>query len=472
MAIVSLNKKALEKKVGKITDKIRDRISMLGCPIEAETPQEIQIDVSPNRPDFLSEQGFSRALLAFIGKKTGLQEYKVKKSSHQVIIDSSVKQVRPFTACAIVKNLKLDDSRIKEIIDMQEKLHTTYGRNRKRLAIGIYPMEKIKLPIHYKALAPEKIKFRPLESQREMNGLQILSQHPAGRDYAKLLEGKKVFPIFTDAKGAVLSMPPIINSHETGKVNEKTKEVFIECSGFDMNVLNKCLAIIVTTLADMGADIYEMKLKSGSKTLTTPDLTPEKTKINLKNVNKLLGLELKDKDIKKLLEKMNFSFNSGTVLVPAYRTDILHEVDLIEDIAIAYGYENFTPTIPNVSTIASESKLEKLKSKIAEMLIGLNTIETYSHSITTYEDECRKMHTKKELIQLTNAKTGYNTMRASMLPSLMKILGDNRDVDYPQRIFEMGKVFNKSGKEVSEQTNLALALTNSNFTEIKQALDY
>lgn len=472
MAIVNLNKKALEKKVGKLNEKIKDRINMLGTPIEEETSEELKVDISPNRPDLLSEQGLSRALLAFINKKTGLPKYKLEKSNYKVIIDSSVKDVRPFTACAVVKGLKFNDTKIKELIEMQEKLHTTYGRNRKRLAIGVYPMEKIKFPIHYKALSPEKIKFRPLESPKEMTAPQILTRLSTGRDYAHLLEGKKKFTVFTDDSNKILSMPPIINSHETGKISEKTKEVFIECSGFDFNVLNKCLAIIVTTLSDMGGRIYELELKYGNKTIKSPNLQPEKMKLNLKNVNKLLGLELKDSDVKKLLERMNFSYSTGTALIPPYRTDVLHEVDLIEDIAIAYGYENFQEQIPSISTIAKESKIEIFKTKIAEALVGLNMLETYSYSLTTEKEECKKMNTKKDLIHLENSKTHYKDMRASMLPSLMKILGNNRDVDYPQRIFEIGRVFNKSGKEIKENINLAIALTNSNFTEVKQVLEY
>jgi len=472
MATISLNKKTLEKKVGKLDEKLKNRITMLGCPIEAETPEELQVDITPNRPDFLSEQGISRALLAFIGKKTGLPTFKVEKSNYKVIVEPSVKQVRPYTVCAVVKNLKFDDNKIKEIIGMQEKLHTTYGRNRKRLAIGIYPMEKIKFPINYKALAPDKIKFKPLESPREMTGSQILARHPAGRDYASLLEGKKVYPVFTDGTGAVLSMPPIINSHETGKVNKQTKEVFIECSGFDLDVLNKCLAIIVTTFSDLGGKIYEVNLKYGNKTIKTPNLAPEKMKVSLKNVNKLLGLELKDNEVKRLLERMNYSYNKGNILIPAYRTDILHEVDLIEDVAIAYGYENFVPKIPQTSTIAEESRLEVLKSNVADMLVGLGLIETYSHSITTYEDECKKMQLKRDLIHLDDAKTNYKDMRAAMIPSLIKILGNNRDVDYPQRIFEIGEVFEKINGNISEKTNLALTLTNSNFTEANQVLDF
>ena len=128
-------------------------------------------------------------------------------------------------------------------------------------------MEKIKLPIKFEAKKPEDIKFIPLEASKEMNGRQILSQHPTGREYGFLLENYGLYPVFTDANNEVLSMPPIINSHKTGKISNETKEVFIECSGFDFNILKKILNIVAYSLAEMGGKIYSMNLKYGNKTV-------------------------------------------------------------------------------------------------------------------------------------------------------------------------------------------------------------
>ena len=184
MPTININKQVFERLVGKklLTEKLKDRISYLGTDLENITKDEIIVEIFPNRPDMLSVQGFARAFSSFIGVKTGLKHYKVEPSKEKVIIDKSVANVRPYTACAIVKDMRFDDEKIKEIIDIQEKLHVTYGRNRKKAAIGIYPFEKIKPPIRFIAKKPEEIRFKPLEFPREINGKQILSQHPAGRD--------------------------------------------------------------------------------------------------------------------------------------------------------------------------------------------------------------------------------------------------------------------------------------------------
>ena len=152
MPVVNLNKEVFEKLVGKKLplSELKDRISMLGTDLES-IGEEIEVEVFPNRPDMLSEQGFARAFSSFIGVKKGLKKYKVTKSGEKLIVDTSVTNVRPYTACAIVKGLTLNEERIREIIQIQEKLHISYGRNRKKAAIGIYPMEKIKFPINYLA---------------------------------------------------------------------------------------------------------------------------------------------------------------------------------------------------------------------------------------------------------------------------------------------------------------------------------
>ena len=426
----------------------------------------------------LSVQGFARAFSSFIGVKKGLRKYEVKDSKEKVIIDKSVSKVRPYTACAIIKDIKYDDKKIKEVVEVQEKLHITYGRNRRKVAIGIYPFEKIQPPIKFMAKKPEDIVFQPLEFSRKINARQILSQHPAGRDYGHLLEGLDKFPVFYDANNEVLSVPPIINSHKTGKITENTKDVFIECSGFDFRVLQKCLNMVVTAFADMDGKIYSMKLQYPSKTFTTPDLKPEEMKIDISYINKLLGLNLKEPQLKNLLERMGFGYKNKKVIIPAYRADIIHQTDIAEDIAIAYGFENFEAIIPKVATIAQEDEFEIFKDKITETLVGLNFLETFTYNLTNKEFQNKNMLTNLELIELANSiSKEYNVLRSWTIPPLLEILKNNKHHEYPQRIFTIGTIFKPHNKEetnIEENERLAITIADeeTDYTEIKQVLDY
>ena len=480
MPTITINKKVFDKYVGKKlpTEKLKDRISYLGTDLEEVTDKEIVVEIFPDRPDMLSLQGFARAFSSFIGVNTGLRQYKVEHSNDKMIVDKSVSDVRPYTACAIVKNLHFDDEKIKEVIDMQEKLHITYGRNRKKVAIGIYPFEKIKTPITFLAQSPKDIIFQPLEYPRKINALQILKEHPAGRDYGYLLEGKEKFPVFRDANGEVLSVPPIINSHKTGKINEKTKDVFIECSGFDFEVMKKCLNMIVCALYEMGGKIYSMELIYGNNKFTTPDLTPEKMNVDINYINKWLGLDLKENEMKLFFERMGCGYKNKKVIIPAYRADIIHQVDLAEDIAIAYGYENFKGLIPNVATIAEENKFEVIKNKIADLLIGLGLIETSTYHLTNTKFQCKRMNNDARSIELANSiSSDYDILRSWIIPSLMEIFSNNKHHEYPQKIFTIGTIFKENNvfdTNIEENERLAVAISSekTDYTEIRQINDY
>jgi phenylalanyl-tRNA synthetase beta chain len=474
MASVKFNRKIFEREIGKLTEEMQQKIALFGTTVESLDSNEVELDVTPDRPDLLSYYGFRRGFLGYLGKKIGLKKYKLNKpeKDYEVKVDSSVKEVRPFTACAIVRGLKFDDDKIKDIIELQEKLHTTIGRRRKKLAIGIYPLEKIKLPIHYKAMEPDKIKFIPLESQREMSGLEILQKHPTGKEYAHLLAGKIKFPIFVDSNNQILSMPPIINSELTGRVTDKTKEVFVECSGFDFDILEKCLNIVVTTLTEMGGTIYQMKVRDK----IMPELKSEKRNLSIESVNKLLGLDLKEKDVKLLIEKMGHEYKGGVVEIPSWRIDILHEVDLIEDVAIAYGYDKFIPIIPEISTIGEENSDAVIKRKIAEILISCGLLEISNYHLSKKQDQFNKMgipeKQEKGFIEVEESKTDFGILRKDLTHYALKIISENNDSEYPQKIFEIGRVFGLKNEGVVESEKLCVALTPGNFTDVKQILDY
>lgn len=481
MPTIELNRNVIEKILGKrLPDKeLRERISMFGTPVEELTKDEIKVEVFPNRPDLLSERGFGRAFASFLGIKKGLKEYSIKDSKQKVIVDGSVSKVRPFTVCAIVNGINFNDETIKEVIKIQEKLHITYGRNRKRCAIGVYPLEKISFPVRYLAKKPEEIRFRPLDGKSVMNGRQILETHPTGREHKHLLKNEDVYPVFIDSTNKILSMPPIINSDDVGKVDVKTKNVFVECTGFDLNVLKKCLNMIVCALSDIGGEIYSVNVEYKGKTVKTPDLNPEKLKLDISYVNKRLGLNLKDGEIKTLLEKMGFGYSSGNALIPAYRTDIIHQIDLVEDIAIAYGYDNFVEEIPRISTIGREDDFERFKGRVANILVGMGFDEMNSTNIIDERTQKDKMLSATKPVMLFNSLTSeYNSLRNMILPGLLSALQQNKNSEYPQNIFEIGNVFkfDKTGKSetgIIENTRVCVALCHKNagFTEVRQKFD-
>jgi len=481
MPTITLNKNRILELLGKnISDEVlKDRISYLGTDLEEITKDKIVVEIFPNRPDLLSEEGFARALKTFMNLSSGLKEYVVNKSKYEVIITKEVKNVRPFTACVVIRNLKLDDEKLLNIISLQEKLHVTYGRNRKRCAIGIYPLDTIKFPIIYTAKKPEEIKFVPLGETKISNGKQILENHKTGKEYGHLLLNKSKYPVFVDSNNQILSMPPIINSEKTGKVNITTKDVFIECSGFYFNVVSKAINMISTAFSDMGGELYEVTLNYENNKEKTPNLQTETMTLDQEYVNKYLGVSLKKEEIIKLLEKMGFgakTINKQIVVkIPAYRTDILHAVDLIEDISIAYGFENIKEDHQRPSTTGKELFEEILKRKIREILIGTQYLEIFNFSLINSEEQ--KQLKLKNIIKIKNSLSAeYDSLRKSLIPSILRTYKSNKRYEYPQFLFEIGTIFLKNEEKntsVEEQNSLCVSACGENvsFTTIKQELN-
>ena len=475
MPTITFNLKALESLTGKkLSSKLlSEKVPFLGTPIEEMDSKEMMIEVPPNRPDLLSLPGFARAFASFLGVKKGLKKYVAKKSSYKVVIDDKVSKVRPFTVCAVVKGLSFTDEKIKEIIDMQEKLHVTYGRNRKKMALGIYPLEMIRFPIAYTAKKPEEIKFVPLDFDKKLDARQILSLHPTGQKYGHLLEDKKVFPVFLDSKNQVLSVPPIINSNNVGKISNKTRDVFIECSGFDFEYLSMALNMVVTALADMGGQIYETSLVYKNKKTKTPNLNPWSINVDPKYVEKILGKKLSHAQIKECLAKMGIGFESGKALIPCYRADILHQIDLVEDIAIAYGYENIEEVIPRIGCTGKENEFHIFRNHLRNILIGAGIMEIKNFVLSSKEVQNNRVNDNQKLVEVdTSFSEEYSVLRRHLLSGILEVLSRNKHREYPQNIFEIGKIF-QAKKEIFEKERLAVAICSSDadFTRIKQILD-
>ena len=173
---------------------------------------------------------------------------------------------------------------------------------------------------------------------------------------------------------------------------------------------------------------------------------------------------------------MGIDVKNGKAVIPSYRADILHLVDLAEEVAIAYGYENFKEEIPKIATIADEDKSSRTKKVLGEILSGLGLLETSNFHLAV-KDDVKKMHYDfKNWIEVEDSKTEYNVLRIDLISGLLKILSENSDASYPQKIFEIGRVFSSGDSEtgIKEDEHLAVALIDEKitFTDAKQVLDY
>lgn len=457
---------------------IIDTITQLKGEVKDITGDEITLELEPDRPDLLSVEGLARAIRGYLEIETGLHKAsktKLKKSNLTVkVIDV---KVRPYIACAVIRNLKLlDDRAVRSLMRMQEALHLTVGRDRRKVAIGLHDLKAIKPPIIYTE-ANANTKIIPLDMPIEMTLEEVLINHPKGIAYKHLV--RNGYPVYIDKEG-VFSFPPIINSERT-RVTEETRELFIELTGVDRKAVKQTLNIIVFNLIDRGGEAEKVDVEYvNTETIEeTPDLTPRKMKLNVNEMLNLIGIDISAWEAGRLLEKIRYGIIKTTeseieILIPSYRVDVLHQVDIVEDLAIAYGYDKLTPEIPSILTIGKPSTMEIIEAKIRQSLIGLGFQEILSFTLSSNKLQVEKMNINKmRLIEIENPiSSELNVYRRWILPHLMKFLSLNKHVSYPQKIFELGYVATpKKGKIITlRNTSVAMASAKANFAAIQGVL--
>ncbi|MBU7030894.1 MAG: phenylalanine--tRNA ligase subunit beta [Theionarchaea archaeon] len=474
MPLISIDKRDLLELIGQNVpdDELAYTISMMGTDLR-EITDIIDVEIFPDRPDLLSTEGFAMALEGYLKIKRGLPNFEVTSGDHTARIDERVKPIRPYAVCAIVKDVELSDGAVKSLMQVQEKLHITHGRNRKKVAIGVHDLEKIEFPVTYTA-RPKDFSFMPLEWYTELTMEEILLNHKKGIEYAHLLEGFSEYPLWIDNKGTVLSMPPIINSEDT-KVEEDTHNLFLDVTGYSRKALEQALNILVCSLARRGGHIYSVLVHEGSETFIYPRLTPGEIELDFCHMNTWLGLTLQEEQVRELLERMRYSISGHTVKIPPYRADILHPVDIIEDIAKAYGIDKIPEEIPEISTIGEEDPLEVFARKIAQLMVGFGLLEVKNYYLTSKEF-FEKTRIQADLIEMENALTSeYNALRNCLLPGMLSTLSCNKHHEYPQMIFEIGEVItpcSSAAERTREDIHLAALISHprASFTEIKEIL--
>ncbi|MGC8572163.1 MAG: phenylalanine--tRNA ligase subunit beta [Candidatus Micrarchaeia archaeon] len=486
MTILEMSKKRLKDLIGKnlSIDELEDILFDIGMELDKYDNEMLYIDITPDRPDMLSDEGFARALKNYLGIDK-FKEYKFEKSDIEIFVDKKVEAVRPYIAAFIAKNLKMSKERLDDIIETQEKLHGTFCRNRRSAAIGIYPLEKITPPIYYTAETPDKISFKPLNADVVMTGFEILEKHEKGIKYGHLLKNAKEFPILIDSKKNILSMPPIINSGLIGKVDEDTKDIIVEVTGITESRVEQLINILSSMFADMGAKIYTVKVNYGKISKFYPSTKQNIMELSNDYVKKVIGLNIELKELEKLLTRMGYKVtklnkveNKIEIIIPYYRADILHEIDVVDDIARAYKLSNMEPEIPSVSTFGNTLKKTKMSEFIRSLLIGMGFTEALTLALTNTKYQYDDMNIKpSDNIEIPDAKAKeINTMRTWIMPELLRALKANESFGIPIKLFEINDVCARDDRTETGYKNitkLSVIITDqqATFTDIKQILN-
>ncbi len=412
----------------------------------------IRMELLPSRPDLFDIGGLSRLLKGYCDIETGPVEYKIHPSGKRITVSEELAMhevcFRPYIASGIITDVTIDDEMVRLIMELQENLHWGLGRNRRKAAIGIHDLDKITGDIQYMAVNKETFSFVPLGMKEQLTVEEILNEHPKGVDYNFLLATYPKAPILIDSQDVVLSMPPIINSEYT-KVTTETQNIFLDITGLDKELVHDIARIVTTSFIELGGKAESVVIEyPGGDEIVSPELGDKFSfDLSLEQTKNRIGVEISMEGLLKYLTRMRYRIlqqdaDIVRVYVPSYRTDIMHPVDIMEDVAIAYGYHEITPRKVFEYTVGTPQLLEEFCNVLRNAMVGMGFLETMSLMLTNRDIQFTRFDLEGyNVVELKNPISNNQAiLRTSLKGGLFEILSINTKNKLPQKIFEIGDV--------------------------------
>ena len=427
-------------------EELPELLDYIGAPLDEREGDTLFIEVTPDRPDYLSVEGIAYALLSYTGNTPEI-EFELEKSGYSVQVEEV--KTRPYIAALVARNVRLSEEGVKALMQFQDKIHETFGRKRKKVAVGVHDLKEIHGKKVYYRKGSGKEKFIPLNEEREMSLTEVLTDTEKGVKYAHLIV-ESTYPMVMDDKG-IISFPPILNSDRT-KVLVETTDYFVEITGTDQESVENAARIMALIFQMRGGEVKSVEINYPNENRTTPDLTPKSIEFSVGFVNKILGMNFSDEEIASLLKKVSINMGpySSEAVYPAWRVDIMDETDIAEEVAIAYGYNNFEPEKPELFTIAHAAN--EFENQLSEILIGMGFREIKTFVLSNPNDEYEKLNLKGgNFVELENPLTTEHTMvRTSLIPSLIRVVAQNKKYQLPIKLYEIGECVDEEGKTIKK----------------------
>ena len=523
MPVVDVHPDDLRRMTGhgeKSDDELKDDLFGLGIEFEGLTEEgEFQLEFEADRLDRLSIAGIARSLRYQYGDARGVYVPKTNDADWTIEVDESVPEERPYVTGAIVRGLDMDEDDLTAIIQLQEKLHATMGRKRAKGAIGIHDLTMLKggparsagerasgdaassgparsagednLTIRYVGVDPDGDTFVPLDSDAELTPAEVLEQHPTGEKYADIVGEYERYPAIYDDIG-LFSFPPVINGRRT-EVTTNSRDLFIEMTGTDQWTIDKMLNVVCYAFDARGGRVEEVEVSYPDGTVVRPDLSVDEKQVTHRRIERTLGIDLDEDDAIDLFERSGLDADPVTVGddelayevgIPPYRVDVLHPVDLVDDVGRAYGFNNLTPRYPDVSTVGMRTEASRHEEAVRNLLVGLGFEDLLNFNLSSEAETFDRMGLAPEddVVGAGDPATiiepysqDFTIVRTWALPSLLMVLENNTHRSYPQDLAEIGfaaRVDDSTETNVAEWRTVAgvLARHDASYEDAKGRL--
>ena len=478
MPVVDIDPDELRTLTGhteKTDDELKDDLFGLGLEFEGETEEgEFQLEFAPDRLDRLSVEGIARSLRYHYGDTRGVYVPDTNGADWTIEVED-VPEERPYVTGAVIRGVDLDEDALGSLIQLQEKLHATMGRKRAKGAIGIHDLTMLKgasvreddgrgdddasdvaagLPqtsnsITYTGIGADEDTFVALDDDAERTPGEVLTEHPTGEQYADLLAAYETYPAIYDDIG-LFSFPPVINGRRT-EVTTDSRELFVELTGTDQWTIDRMCAIICYALDARGATVEDVVVEYPDAELVRPDFEVQTKHIEHDRIETLLGIDLDPDEVVGLAERAGLDAELDgeeyRVEIPPYRVDVLHPVDVVDDVGRAYGFNELVPRYPDAGTIGGRTEESRLEAAARQALVGAGFEDLLNFNMTSEAENFERMRLSPDDDAVGAAEPAtipepysedFTILRTWALPSLATVLENNTHRSYPQDLVEIG----------------------------------
>jgi len=478
---------------------LAEKLTMAGLEVTSLEEKEgdfvLEIEVTSNRPDWLSVIGIAREVAAITNKKFNVKSLmfnakrNIKHSTlniKQLSIEIQNKKDCPLYTARIIKGVKVGPSpgwlrkrleligchSINNVVDITNYILFTYGE-----------------PLH--AFDLDKFAQGAINVRRAKSGEKIVTID--GQERAL---NPDILVIADDKKPVAVA--GVMGSKDT-EVAESTRNILLEAASFNPIVVRRgrqALGIqsdssyrfergvnleLVDEASSRAAELIEGLAGGNCILAKSSGLARSKKKIvslDPQAINKTLGANIPASKIREILNSLGFKIKTKTknqlsVKAPGYRSDVNEGVDLIEEIARIYGYENIAQTLPAVRPQAAINDARDIISLAKGILAGLGLNEVITYGLMD-KDLLRDfgMYDGREVIEVLNPLSNeQEILRPGLIPSLASCVSRNlnQKQDYVN-IFEVAKVFYPAGSSLKEELKLGIALSGKKSLLLQEGL--
>lgn len=462
MPTMTLSMKRLEES-GATQEEIKSMIDKIGMSVESIEGGIATIEFTPNRMDLMDATGMVRALRLFSGRQKPKENRYILKADPalKINVDKSVSRIMPVIAGIVARNVDLSEGRAEELIAFTEKLSATFGRKRRKMSVGLHDLDAIKGEISY--TTERSGSMVPLGATAHSDYQTIIKTHAKGIEFGGILDGKS-YPVLKSGK-TTIALIPILNS-ETTKVSAKTRNLFIDITGMSDTAVTQAARMLACSMIDAGADVYPCIVSKGKERIT-PEMSTRTVNLRRSEVERTLGIEIDEAQIITMANRMGYLAakygRSIMISIPQYRADVISGQDIVEDIAISYGYDRITPQPVFSNSIGKPEEANEFAEKLSTLLVGMGFTESMGMYITTEKDEFESMgetFDEPGSVVLANSRSG-SILRRTLMPSVLYVLSASAHDPMPQNVFEVGHVFSVHAGRVIEAQAACFAMCGS-----------